>query len=152
MANIQRHPVRDPKVRAALEAVRKRNGGILPPAAVVDAARHENNALHRFFTWDDGAAAEAWRVHQARNLIRMVVTMIPNTETESDMYVSMQADREEEGGGYRTLVEVLSDEEQRERLLAEAMEELAAFRRKYSRLKELAAVFAALDEVRAAAK
>lgn len=46
--------------------------GVLRPADVVDAARNPNSSMHSQFEWDDGEAAEAYRLQQARSLIRRV--------------------------------------------------------------------------------
>ena len=63
------------------------------------------------------------------------------------MWVSLRQDRAR-GGGYRTLVSVLSKKELREKLLAEAMDDLRHFQEKYHMLKELAEVFAAIRKVK----
>lgn len=46
--------------------------GELEPHAVVDAARSEASPLHDYFEWDDSEAAEQYRQHQARHLIRSI--------------------------------------------------------------------------------
>lgn len=46
--------------------------GVLRPADVVDAARNPNSSMHGQFEWDDGEAAEQYRLYQARILIRRV--------------------------------------------------------------------------------
>jgi len=46
------------------------------PPAVVDAARAEDSPLHRYFTWDDGAAAEKWRLDEARKLVRSIHVVV----------------------------------------------------------------------------
>ena len=46
--------------------------GRLDPKEVVDAARSPKSALHDRFEWDDTTAAEAYRLQQARGLIRSV--------------------------------------------------------------------------------
>ena len=129
-----------------LETIRKRNDGMLNPVAVVEYAADPKTALHNYFTWEDSEAARLWRIHQARNVIRAVVNVIPQAEISSRVYVSMTADRNEEGG-YRRVVDVMQDDEARAILLEEARDELAAFRRKYAILKELAAVFEAIDKL-----
>lgn len=54
----------------ALQALADRNGGVLHPQTVIDAARDPDSPLHRFFTWDvETAARERW-VDQACQLIR----------------------------------------------------------------------------------
>lgn len=69
--------------------------GELTTEAVVRDARHEDSPLHHLFTWDDGAAAEAWRTWQARNLItRVKVLIIPADNSEPvrvRAYVSRRA-------------------------------------------------------------
>jgi len=46
--------------------------GRLRPEDVVDAARNPNSALHSYFTWDDSDAAAAYRLQEARALIKRV--------------------------------------------------------------------------------
>lgn len=64
-------------VRAqAIHALEDRNGRIAPEA-VVRAARNPGHPLHGEFEWNDGRAAERYRLDQARTLIasvRIVIT------------------------------------------------------------------------------
>jgi hypothetical protein len=46
--------------------------GQLQPELVVEEARDPASPLHPYFLWDDEAAGHAWRVEQARQLIRSV--------------------------------------------------------------------------------
>ena len=131
-----------------LEAIREAAGGVLKPEDVVECARDEENVLHSQFTWDDGAAAEQYRLWEARQLIRVCVTVLPQTEMESRVYVSLSGDRKREGGGYRALCEVLSDTQLRDELLAAAERELNEFTAKYRQLAELGEVFAAAERLR----
>ena len=137
-------------IETELLRIAEEHGGILQPESVVDEARDKKSPLHSRFTWDDTEAAEQYRLWQARQLIRVVVHMIPgkNGNVSSRVFVSLKTDRAEDGGGYRTMAVVLSDSEMREQLLAEAIAEMEYFREKYSRLKELAGVFKAMRSVR----
>jgi hypothetical protein len=54
-----------------------RTHGKLSPQIIVDAARHNNSALHGFFEWDDTVAAEKYRIEQARTVIKMFVIEVP---------------------------------------------------------------------------
>jgi len=134
-------------IQKELETIRKRHNGLLRPADVVEFAKDKATALHGQFTWDDGKAAEEYRLWQARMIIRVTVSVMPKVEKECRAYVSLMNDRQRDGGGYRSMVSVLSDAERREALLQEALAELNVFRRKYALLKELAPVFAAIDEI-----
>jgi hypothetical protein len=64
------------QVSAELLRIREA-GGVLTPPAVVEAARPPEAPLHRAFEWDDGRAAEQYRLTQARRLIRMVILIDP---------------------------------------------------------------------------
>jgi len=130
-----------------LEQIRKSNGGLLRPLDVVEFARNPKTALHGRFTWDDSKAANEYRLWQARQIIRVSVTVIPNAEKEYHAYVSLKDDRKQEGGGYRSTVSVLRHSVRRDAMLREAMEELDVFRRKYAILTELAPVFEAIVTV-----
>lgn len=64
---------------AELERIKAKHGHI-KSADVVDAARPDDAPLHPVFEWDDAAAAERYRVHQASTLVRAVV-VVPAAET-----------------------------------------------------------------------
>lgn len=121
------------------------NGGLLEPEQVVNYAADPSTLLHSRFTWDDDAASHLWRLHQARNLIRVVVTIEKRTNTEIRAFVSLSSDREE--GGYRLMTTVLNNKGMRQQMLEDAKRELVLFREKYSMLKELSKVFEAIDSI-----
>ena len=131
------------EVKKELKMLEKR--GLLKPEDVVEFAKNPKTALHEVFVWDDTEAAHFWRLHQARNLIRVVVTVNENTGKEERIYVSLRSDRSEDGGGYRQLVRVLNDKEQREELLKDAYEEWQYYKAKYQELKELASGIEKMD-------
>lgn len=140
-----------PEIQAELHSIESRDG-LLRPESVVEYASNPNTALHSCFTWDDTEAAREHRIWQARQVIRVVIKQMPRMDEEPmRVYVSLKSDRNEEGGGYRTLVSVMSDAERRQELLSQAMEEAKEWRRKYRMLTELAAVFEELDKVQAVA-
>lgn len=123
----------------------KSNGGLLEPEQVVNYAADPSTLLHSKFTWDDDEASHLWRLHQARNLIRVVVTVEKRTNTEIRAFVSLSSDREE--GGYRLMTTVLNNKGMRQQMLEDAKRELILFREKYSMLKELSKVFEAIDSI-----
>ena len=133
-------------IEAELRRLAGENDGLLMPETVVEAARSKSSPLHSRFEWNNGRAAEAYRIWQARQLIRVVVETIPGVKGEHEVFVSLTTDRK--GGGYRVTTEVLSAKEMREQLLSDALAELVFFQHKYARLKELAEVFKAIRRVR----
>jgi hypothetical protein len=134
-------------VESEMAVIAKRNGGLLRPVDVVEFAEDKRTELHGKFTWDDSDAAVQYRLWQAREIIRVSVSILPHNEKEYRTYVSLMNDRTEEGGGYRSVVTVLANRSLRESMLEEALNELGLFRRKYAAIKELAGVFDAIDDV-----
>lgn len=128
-----------------LEKIREANDGILLPSEVVEFAKDPETALHSRFTWDDSKAAHEYRLWQAREVIRVLVRVVPGVKSTVRAFVSLAQDRK--AGGYRSIEDVMIDPPMRESLLDQAKRELASFRRRYKDLKELAVVFSAMDEI-----
>jgi hypothetical protein len=138
------------EIQRELEQIRKENDGLLKAEMVVEYASDPNSAMHSWFTWEDTEAAEQWRLHEARMLIRINITMVQNEEESLPMriYVSMETDRYNgDGGGYRSMEEVLTDVQLRDSLLSQAAREFDRWKAKYEHLTELAEVFAAMERV-----
>lgn len=131
-------------VVAALELIRARNKGLLRPTDVVRAARGEGHPLHGRFEWDDTKAARAHRLWQAREMIRVSVTILPTLAHEVPAYVSFKADRVSKGGGYRAMSDIVADPKLRKVMLAEALTELRVFRERYKLLEDLRPLFGAI--------
>jgi len=144
------------QLSAALHAIVEGNNGVLNPRRVVDVARDPTHVLHRYFEWNDGDAAEAYRLLQVGALVRhvrfTVVRADPATRqvaiTTTRGYQSRPSMRKEHGG-YEPVTAILSDPEKRGELLAQVIAELTAYRRRYAELSELQPVWFALDEARA---
>jgi hypothetical protein len=67
-----------PEAVAAIREVYAATGGSGLAPAVLDAAADPASPLHRYFEWDDGEAAQQYRLAQAEALVRRVrVTLIP---------------------------------------------------------------------------
>lgn len=98
--------VKSDAVRRALKALER--AGKLTAEDVVSAARDPESPLHAFFEWDDARAADAWRLEQARTLIRSVQIRVSVEEGRAisvPVYVR-DPDAEHEVQGYRTLENV----------------------------------------------
>lgn len=137
----------NPEVLNVLRALEAQHG-ILRPADVVNHARSETSPLHGSFEWDDSAAAEQYRLWQARQIIRVVVSHAPSDPSkEMRVFVSVTPDRDQSGGGYRSIESVMANAELRAQLLADAKADMIRFKTKYRDLSELADVFSAIDSV-----
>lgn len=129
----------------------ERAEGELTPTSVLDRARSANSALHEHFEWDDSKAAEQHRLGQAGELIRSITVDVTHSNIEPAKTV--RAFVSVERGGERSYMDVnraMSDDALRKQVLERAWAELAAFRKRYADLKELAGVFAAMDRAKAA--
>ena len=136
-------------VVSALRSIAAKNDGLLKPEDVVEAARPANSPLHTRFTWDDSDAAHQYRLEQARKLIRTTIQYIEvdGKDQSFRVFCSLNPDRENEGGGYRETVAVLSNRQYRAQLLADALDDMRRFEERYARLKELSLV---IKEIRKA--
>lgn len=92
----------DDAVKDALMALSDRCGGRLTPEQVVESARDRRSPLHSAFEWSDKAAGEAYRIIQARVLIKSVRLVVETTELSAPRRVPAFG-IDVESGGYATL-------------------------------------------------
>ena len=116
--------------------------GRLDAHNLVDVSRPEDAPLHSEFEWNDAIAGEKYREHQARNIIQQIVVYTEKKEPIRK-YVHLYSDEPT----YHPIELVLKQPDMHAQMLANAKRELESFRRKYSQLKELKAVFNAIDEL-----
>jgi hypothetical protein len=140
-----------------LEKLNQRHGGLTAEVVVGEASRTRSK-LHRFFEWDDDEAAEQWRLHQARVLIKSVRVVLDPDDDEGPREIAAfihvrrdvdnDEDDDEEEAVYLTSVEVMSDAKLRRQVLKRALRELESWQRRYNEYEEFAAIFSELDRVR----
>lgn len=137
-----------------LEKVVRTTGGINAEALVE--LRHEPE-IADWFEHDDIKAAHKHRKWQAYNLLINInkVLELPNGEEVEvrafhNMQVTLVRDGEKEPREmlvkiYKNIDEVLANEDFRQQMVEQALEEFRSRRNKYQHLKELAGIFAAID-------
>jgi len=131
--------------------MRVENGGTLPPEMVLERATPVSHPLHECFEWDDSKASHEYRLWQARQLIRVSVSVVHPELSPTRTYVSLVGDRRN-GTGYRSTVDCARDPVLREQMLDEALRYMQVFERKYGILSELATVFTEVKRVRRSRK
>jgi hypothetical protein len=97
-------------LRAELLALREERGQ-LTAQIVLDAARDEGSPLHAVFLWDDGEAAERYRLQQAGALVRSmkIAYRRPNGDT-ARVREFYSVSRPEAGtSSYEPVGEILAD-------------------------------------------
>jgi len=122
------------RIGEALEKIAVQSGGRLTPKGVVSAAKDPKHVLHRHFEWNDAKAAEAYRIDQARELIRVV--RVEDSEGEPKRAYLNIGDR---GHAYRSLADVMGSADLQAAVLRQADLDLAAWQRRYAELTEACA-------------
>jgi hypothetical protein len=138
------------RIRDELQTIQDRDkDGLLRPEEVVKFASDSRTALHNKFEWSDTAAAREYRLWQAREVISVFITVLPHPEARGPVraWVSLVSDRVEKGGGYRSVESVLTDNQKRAQLLAQALKEFQRVEQQYRLLKELDPIFRAIAAV-----
>ena len=128
-----------------LDALRSRKGRFAA-RDVVRAARSKSSPIHSLFEWNNARAAEMFREEQARGYIRSLVVVVEGDdggEIAVPVAVSFGP-----GDGYTATEVVMSSTQLRARLIQQALEEAEGWRARYRHLKELAAVFEAIERVK----
>lgn len=133
----------------ALKEIAKRDGGLLRPQAVVDAARPKDSPLHGAFEWNNGRAAEKYRLIQAQYLIRSFrVTIEDNgAKYETPVFVGVSTDRTagKAENPYRLVEDVAKDADLQAVAENDALEQLRGIKARYEHLKRLGDIWAAID-------
>lgn len=126
-------------LRDILQSIYDRHGQ-LTAALVVEEARAEDHPLHGRFEWNDAAAGEQWREHQAAELIRSVkVVYREATENEEARTVrAFHAVRGPSGHAYQPAEKVAEDPFTRQLVLNDMEREWKALMRRYERFAEFA--------------
>ena len=126
------------------ERIYEKNGK-LDPEDVVDESREEKAPLHPCFEWNDVVAAEKYRVSQAGNMIRCLVKVEATANAEESVEVRAFVHVEQ---SYHPITVAIKNVDMCAELLAMAERDMEAFKRKYSTLKQLSQVMAAIDNYR----
>jgi hypothetical protein len=92
----------DENVKAAIIALADKNGGLLQPEEVVNAARDPQSPLHTQFEWNVEKAAEQHWLATACQLIRKVRVVVITTELTVPILAPLFG-RNADAGGYATL-------------------------------------------------
>lgn len=114
--------------------------GELTAALVIQTARDENHPLHSRFEWDDAAAGEQWREHQAAELIRSVKVVYREATDKEDARTvrAFHAVRGPKGHAYQPAEKVADDPLLRRMVLGDMRRDWEALKRRYERFAEFA--------------
>ena len=137
-----------------IDALMEEHDGDVTPELVYQDAQSKESPLHDYFEWNNRAAAKAHRLSQARELLRFIHVVVKRedgTEEEIRAFhrVVIQRSDETADATYAGVARVLSEEELRAQIIGRALHELETWRKRYQQYSELAAVFTAIESVKA---
>ncbi len=128
-----------------LEKIRVKHRGRLSAEAVVEDAQSERSPLHTVFEWNNKKAGEAYRLEQARHLIRsVIVVMEDRPSVRAFTRITLEEDHD---ATYTHITVAMEDPALREQVLARAERELESWRKRYADLEEFASVCRAIEQV-----
>jgi hypothetical protein len=125
------------------------SSAVLTAEAVLTYAANPDTALHSHFEWDDAKASHAYRLSQARQLIRVFFTVLDDgagRDVPMRVYVEAKA-VEPKVNGYEKTAFVLDDPFKRQELLLAIVRRMESIANSYP-LAELRPVIKALSSVR----
>ena len=129
--------------------------GACPPGELVERARPVSSPLHRLFTWDDGQAAEHWRTHEARQVIRCVHIVSDDAKEGTEKpgppaFVSVNHRPDASGiPGYQPISVIQASPDLAREAQRDALRSLIGLQRRYSHLAELKPVWDAVRHIEA---
>lgn len=126
-------------------------GGNVTSQDVLAHAKKSASPLHDFFEWDDGIAAEAWRLEQARYIMRSVHVVIKINEHEEEtrlLWNVRETPDDENDKPERVFVSIeriLSETEIRAQVIEEALRQLTSWKARYKQYQEFRIVVRAIE-------
>lgn len=113
-------------------------GESIEPKQLVDYAReHKDSELHKTMEWNDTEAAEKYRLYQARQVLTSLIIVQDSAEKAEQPRSEVRVFQKPYKEKYQHIETIVKNEDSYQNLLKKARMELAAFKVKYSFLKEL---------------
>lgn len=126
---------------AELERIRESNDGKLHTDAVVKAAKTKTSPLHDAFTWDNGKAADQFRLSEARYLLREIVVIQEQDEVPVAAFVHVRvapSETQESDAYYQSSAVITDSPREYEAALADCVTRLESAQRSIAELRGLA--------------
>lgn len=122
-------------------------GDTYTPEQIVEKATDESTELHKCFEWDDSAAAHKYRLSQAQGIIRCLVVVNEKVEDKELPTVRAIVSTNMRENTYEPVRITIRNVDSYERLKAEALRELEAFKKKYAVIEEIGDIIDELEAV-----
>jgi hypothetical protein len=136
--------------RSALDEIRRQDeNNEVKPAVVVAKAKNKDHALHPIIFKDTTArSAYQWRKHLARKVIGSIEIIRAEGPVKSwarEFEITVATEKTSDTKVYQRLEDIAADPEKRELLLARAVRDAMAFRKRFKVLHEFYKVFDEID-------
>lgn len=138
-------------VGRVLEGIEKKRGCVTAQD-FLDYSRSETAETHSMFEWDDTVAAEKYRLGQSSKIINQIEVKVvrepdDGKELTISAFVNVSPKAPAANATWVNIEKAHGDKDLWHRVMANAMGELKAFKRKYSRYKEFSGVIAEIDKI-----
>lgn len=136
------------EVRARLAEIENANGGRLRPEDVLKDAADPDSPLHDRFQWDNEKAAHAYRLEQARQLIRSVTITVSNeVKSVRTVCYTRDPDCEATEQGYVSVAVLQSDEDLARRALCDEFRRVGDLLARARKLAEAVGMAGQVEEL-----
>lgn len=126
--------------------------GMITPEIVVKAAEDESSPLHKYFEWNTKKAAIAYRLEQARHLIREVYVEYKGSRVRAFHNVSVEVSRDDDSEsvfetGYMPIARVAESKTLSFQVMEYALTQLRAWREKFGHYQKFHKIAKDIDEL-----
>lgn len=126
--------------------------GAITPLIIVEDAKDKASPLHAYFEWNNRKAAEAYRIEQAKLLIRSIATIIVETTNrgmEEKKIRIWHSVRNASGENvYVDLENARENDDYMRQIIAYAWQQLEGWRERYGMYAEFKQIAAAIEETK----
>lgn len=129
-----------------LDELASAHGGVLVADRILEAARHPESPLHRFFEWNDSVAAERWRIEQARYLARSIKVVISDGDSGQEVRMLHVVVKDGERG-YVPIETIVEDTALLDQLVADAKREQEIWFHRHQQLRKVSHLSTLFDEI-----
>ena len=133
-----------------IENLTKKHGGVTPKL-LVNESRDKRALLHDCFEWNDGIAAEEYRLEQARHILRVIVVLPEEDDNDEKPPIKIRAFvpvKENNETHFVTIGRAMGDEDLRQQVLKQALDDLIAWKQKYKNLQEFKCVIKSINQLK----
>lgn len=128
------------EVGETLDRIYQRDGQVSPEAVVED-SRAEDAPLHDCFEWDNDAAAEQYRLYQARKVIASVTVVCDEQNNTQPVRAFVHIEEKK----YMPINHVLQTPDMHSILMATLKKDMLVFVRRYKAVEEISKVIDAME-------